>query len=82
MMARRWKIALWISTFIFAFVFLARFIRFYHNWYGMPVTLRKLLSANLAYIKGDWLNLLIGALFLVGMATNWALEKKREQQIK
>jgi len=81
-MARRWKIAFSIGIVIFALVYSIRLIRFYRDWYGMPVTLHKILSANLGYMRGDWPNLLFGALIVVGMATNWAIERKRASQVK
>ena len=82
MMDRRWKIAFSIGTFILALVFLTRLTRFYRNWYGMPVTLNRVLSASLGYVKGDWPNLLFGVLLLAGMAANWAIQKKRATQLK
>jgi hypothetical protein len=82
MMERRWKIAFSIGTVILALAFLARLIRFYRNWYDMPVTLSKILGASLGYVKGDWPSLLFGVLLLAGMAANWATAKKRATQLK
>ena len=82
MMERRWKIAFSIGSVILALPFLTRLIRFYRNWYGMPVTLNRILSASLGYVKGDWPNMFFGLLLLAGMAANWAIQKKRATQLK
>jgi hypothetical protein len=82
MMERRWRIATTIGAFIFALAYLTRLIRFYRNWYDVPVTLKKILSANLGCVKGDWPNLLVGVLLLAVMIANWAIEKKRAPQLK
>ena len=82
MMERRWKIAFSIGTVVLAFAFLARLIRFYRDWYDMPVAMSKTLSASLGYVNDDWPNLLFGLLLLAGMAANLAIAKKRATQLK
>jgi|HubBroStandDraft_3_1064219.scaffolds.fasta_scaffold58794_2 hypothetical protein len=82
MMERRWKIVFSIGTAILALAFLTRLIRFYRVWYDTPVTLNKIFTASLGYVKGDWPNLLFGALLLAAMAANWAIARKRATGLK
>ncbi len=82
MMEHRWKLVFWIGAFLLVLAEIIRLVRFYRNWYGMPVTLNKILSASLHYVKGDWPSLLFGVLLLAGMAANWAIAKKRATQLK
>jgi hypothetical protein len=80
MIARRWRIAFSLGLMLSVLVYLVRFMRFYRTLFGIPFTLRNVLHANLAYIRSDWLNLAFLLAILIGMATNWALEKKRENR--
>jgi hypothetical protein len=82
MMERRWRIATTIGAFIFVIVYLTTLIRFYRDCYDLPVTLNKIISANLGCVKGDWPELFVGVLLLDGMVANWAIEKKRVTQLK
>jgi hypothetical protein len=82
MMSRRWSIVLIISTVLFTLAYAIKLTRFYRDWYAMPISLHKVLSANLAFVKGGWPSWLFGVLLLVGMASNWFVAKKRENQIK
>jgi hypothetical protein len=80
MIARRWKTAFTLGLMLSVLVYLVRFMRFYRTWFGIRFTLHNVLSANLAYIRNDWLNLAFLLAILIGIALNWALEKKRENR--
>jgi hypothetical protein len=82
MMARRWKLVFMSGLAIFVFAYVIPVARFYKRWYGTPVTFSKILDANVAYVRGDWLSLSVGALIVIGMAVNWAIEARRARQTK
>ncbi len=77
MMVWRWRFAFFLGSVMFVFVYVFRLERFYVHWYGTPVTIAKIIAANLAYVRGDWLTLLPGIVIIIGFALNWALEVKR-----